>query len=171
MKAETDRPEEGQRIDRQSGQDREHRRYRRFDEEFKREAVRLSELPGKTLASVARSLGIDVNTLGLWRKRYGSGAKPVGRPQGDQAADAAIDPSVVAMQHELMELRTRLRHLEMERDILKKAMSVFARDEQMTNGPISGRPANDRASDRQRDDRQRDDRRTTDPLSDRLYKR
>lgn len=42
------------------------RRYRKFDDEFKREAVRLSELPGKTLASVARwlGLGIDVNTLG-----------------------------------------------------------------------------------------------------------
>lgn len=159
MEEHTHRPDEGQ-----SGKDREHRRYRRFDEEFKREAVRLSELPGKTLASVARSLGIDVNTLGLWRKRYGSGVtpKPVGRPQVDQAANAAIDPAVLAMQHELMELRTRLRHTEMERDILKKAMFVFARDEQITDGPISGRSA---------DRRQRDDRRTMDPLSDRLYKR
>lgn len=113
----------------QSGADRQHRRYRRFDEEFKREAVRLSELPGKTLASVARSLGIDVNTLGLWRKQYGAGAKPkpVGRPQGDQAADAALDPALVQMQLELMEVRKRLREAETERDILKKAMAVFAR--------------------------------------------
>ena len=111
----------------ESGEGRQHRRYRKFDEEFKREAVRLSELPGKTLASVARSLGIDVNTLGLWRKRFGSGSKPVGRPQGDQAADAALDPAVVAMQLELMEVRKRLREAETERDILKKAMAVFAR--------------------------------------------
>jgi transposase-like protein len=127
MEDQRERPDQGQ--SEQSGVDRQHRRYRKFDEEFKQEAVRLSELPGKTLASVARSLGIDVNTLGLWRKRYGAGVKPkpVGRPQGDQAADAAIDPAVVAMQLELMEVRKRLREAETERDILKKAMAVFAR--------------------------------------------
>lgn len=150
---ETHRPDQGQ-----SGIDRDHRRYRRFDEEFKREAVRLSELPGKTSASVARSLGIDVNTLGLWRKRFGSGAKPVGRPQGDQAADAALDPAVVAMQLELMELRKRLRETEMERDILKKAMVVFARHEP----PTDDRLGNDRTDDRSLSDRS---------LSSRLYKR
>ena len=133
MEEQTTRPEgqsgNGQQTSTESGEDRQHRRYRKFDEEFKREAVRLSELPGKTLASVARSLGIDVNTLGLWRKRYGTGAKPkpVGRPQGDQAANAALDPAVVAMQLELMEVRKRLRETEVERDILKKAMAVFAR--------------------------------------------
>lgn len=129
MEEEQSRPEERESGRGPSGADRQHRRYRKFDEEFKREAVRLSELPGKTLASVARSLGIDVNTLGLWRKRFGAGAKPkpVGRPQGDQAADAAIDPAVVAMQLELMEVRKRLREAETERDILKKAMAVFAR--------------------------------------------
>lgn len=132
MEEQQSRPEERESGSGQSGADRQHRRYRKFDEEFKREAVRLSELPGKTLASVARSLGIDVNTLGLWRKRFGAGAKPkpVGRPQGDQAADAAIDPAVVAMQLELMEVRKRLREAEVERDILKKAMAVFARHQQ-----------------------------------------
>jgi transposase-like protein len=127
MEDQRERPDQGQ--SEQSGVDRQHRRYRKFDEEFKQEAVRLSELPGKTLASVARSFGIDVNTLGLWRKRYGAGVKPkpVGRPLGDQAADAAIDPAVVAMQLELMEVRKRLREAETERDILKKAMAVFAR--------------------------------------------
>lgn len=146
MEEQINRPVEGQSGHGQSstaesGVDRQHRRYRKFDEEFKREAVRLSELPGKTLASVARSLNIDVNTLGLWRKRFGTGAKalsakPVGRPQGVQAADAgqstaalqgSLDPAVVAMQLELMEVRKRLREAETERDILKKAMAVFAR--------------------------------------------
>lgn len=135
MEEQKSRPDEGQsgngqRSSTASGADRQHRRYRKFDEEFKREAVRLSELPGKTLASVARSLGIDVNTLGLWRKRFGAGVKapkPEGRPQGDQAADAALDPAVVQLQLELMEVRKRLREAETERDILKKAMAVFAR--------------------------------------------
>src|SRR5215204_1184872 len=126
MEEQQSHPEERESGHGQSGADRQHRRYRKFDEEFKREAVRLSELPGKTLASVARSLGIDVNTLGLWRKRFGTGAKAVtGRPHGDQAADArqstaAVDPAVVAMQLELMEVRKRLREAETERDILKK---------------------------------------------------
>lgn len=112
-----------------SGADRQQRRYRKFDEEFKREAVRLSELPGKTLASVARSLGIDVNTLGMWRKKFGTGAKNSAArsaseiPQGSEAAEAAL----VRTQLELMELRKRLREAEMERDILKKAMGVVTR--------------------------------------------
>ena len=42
---------------------------RQFDAEFKREAVRLSQEPGRTMASVARDLGISETNLWRWRKK------------------------------------------------------------------------------------------------------
>ncbi len=102
-----------------------HRTYRKFDEEFKREAVRLSRLDGRTVAGTARSLGIDANTLGLWRKQYGPTGLSVAHSTRSVVA-ASMDREA-AHQHELMELRQQLRRVEEERDILKKAMIVFSR--------------------------------------------
>ena len=39
---------------------------RRFTEEFKREAVKLTRQPGATKAAISRDLGIGVNILGKW---------------------------------------------------------------------------------------------------------
>jgi transposase len=41
---------------------------RKFEAEFKAEAVRLARSPGRSVADVARSLGIHVNTLQTWLK-------------------------------------------------------------------------------------------------------
>ena len=94
-----------------------HKRYQRFDEEFKREAVRLSQLDGRTVAGTARNLGIDSNTLSLWRKQLGASVAADGR---EPMTDASKD-------REIMELRKRLREAEIERDILKKAVGVISR--------------------------------------------
>jgi len=96
---------------------RKHKRYQRFDEEFKREAVRLSQMDGRTVAGTARSLGIDSNTLGLWRKQFGASVAADPRPP---MTDAAKD-------REIMALRKQLREVEIERDILKKAVGVISR--------------------------------------------
>lgn len=102
-------------------QQKKHKRYQRFDEEFKREAVRLSQLEGRTVAATARSLGIDTNTLGLWRKKYGASVTAVpSAVRRDDVADGARE-------RELLELRKRLREAETERDILKKAVAVISR--------------------------------------------
>ena len=94
-----------------------HKRYQRFDEEFKQEAVRLSQQAGRTVAGTSRSLGIDSNTLFLWRKQFGASVAAEGRaPMTDAAKD-----------REIMELRKRLRDAEQERDILKKAVGVISR--------------------------------------------
>ena len=39
---------------------------RQYDRDFKREAVRLSYEPGRTVASVARDLGVCENSLWRW---------------------------------------------------------------------------------------------------------
>ena len=42
---------------------------RRYDREFKVEAVRLSLEPGRSLAGVARDLGVSENLLHAWRAK------------------------------------------------------------------------------------------------------
>ena len=41
---------------------------RRFTDDFKREAVRLTETSGRTIKQVADNLGIGLSTLTRWRR-------------------------------------------------------------------------------------------------------
>ena len=110
-------------MDESEEQQHQHKRYQRFDEEFKREAVRLSQMAGRTVVGTAQSLGIDANTLAAWRKKYGTSvtqATATTPAMTEAAHDAAKD-------RELMALRKRLREVEIERDILKKAVGVISR--------------------------------------------
>lgn len=90
---------------------------RQFDDEFKREAVRLTTEPGRSLASVARDLGISDTNLWRWRKQL------------VQSCDAAFPGTghVSADEEELRRLRRKLADVTEERDILKKALGVFSR--------------------------------------------
>lgn len=85
---------------------------RRYDEEFKREAVRLSYESGRTVAQVARDLGMDENNLWRWRRKF--------------AGDERKEPGESA-EAELKRLRRELARVTEERDILKKALAVFSR--------------------------------------------
>jgi transposase len=90
---------------------------RKYDREFKLEAVRLSLEAGRTVAGVARDLGISANVLHVWRaklKSEGSSAFPGKGHQGPE-------------QEELRRLRRQLAEVTEERDILKKALAVFSR--------------------------------------------
>jgi len=84
---------------------------RKFDEPYKREAVRFLEETGRPLAEVARELKVGEGTLWRWRKQYGTGAGEVLSP-----TDAA----------ELRRLRRENALLRQERDFLKKATAYFA---------------------------------------------
>lgn len=84
--------------------------------EFKQEAVRLV-LAGKSMAAVARNLGIVDQTLFNWVKAHRQG-RLVG----------ADSKPVSAEQMELSRLRAENTRLKMERDILKKATAYFARE-------------------------------------------
>lgn len=88
---------------------------RKYDDDFKNEAVRLVTTGNRTVPDVARSLGISQNLLYRWKGHT--------KPGGQQAGSA---------QHELDQLREQLRRTEQERDILKKAgppvrLSIFSR--------------------------------------------
>ena len=87
-----------------------------YSKEFKREAIRLSNLDDRTCVKVADELGIRVKLLYRWRaeaKKSGDDAFP---GKGNQTPEEA----------EISKLKAKVRRLEQEREILKKAMSIFA---------------------------------------------
>jgi transposase len=92
-----------------------------YPQEFKADAVSLyRSRPGATIARIADDLGINRETLRSWvraddaRRGKASPAAPVSKPQ------------VGSVEAENAELRRRVRELEEERDILRKAARYFA---------------------------------------------
>ncbi len=90
---------------------------RQYDREFKLEAVRLSYEPGRSVAGVARDLGISENMLHRWRSQFAQEGEAAFPGKGHQSAE----------QEELRRLRRQLSEVTEERDILKKALAVFSR--------------------------------------------
>jgi transposase len=91
------------------------RKRRSYNSEFKAEAVRLAEQGDIPAAQVARNLGIRPELLYKWISQYGK--KPDGKP------------SITPDEHdELIRLRREFKRVEMERDILKKAIGIFTKE-------------------------------------------
>jgi transposase len=86
-----------------------------YPPEFRREAIELVRISEKPIAEVASDLGISNQTLRNWIK------------QADVDAGKREDLSTDE-RTELRELRKRVRILEMEREVLKKAAAFFARE-------------------------------------------
>ena len=93
---------------------RRKRGQRRFTPEFKREAVKFLLESGKPMKDVAEELGISPSSLGRWRDEYEGKSL-----DGDE---------VETPEEELTRLHKRVRELEMEREILKKAAAFFAKE-------------------------------------------
>jgi transposase len=96
-----------------------------YPAQFKADAVALyRSRPGATIAVIAADLGINRETLRSWVRaddqRRGGGS---GRPA---AAAAAVKSEPGSVEAENAELRRRVRELEEERDILRKAARDFA---------------------------------------------
>jgi len=89
------------------------RQMKRFDKQFKISAVKMVTEGGHTAAEVARSLGIHPNQLYNWKKKY----------------SVSGDKAFIGKGHltELSQLRKQLREVELERDILKKAVGIFSK--------------------------------------------
>lgn len=93
------------------------RKRRSFEPSFKADAVRLCNAGGKTIAQVARDLDLTETALRSWVKQAA-----VDAGKGDPEALTTTERA------ELAELRRRVRRLEMEREILKKAAVFFAKE-------------------------------------------
>jgi transposase len=79
---------------------------RKYDEDFKRSALKMID-NGQSVRSVSQSLGVSENQLHKWKRE--------------------VKRTCPETEKEVAELRARLRQVETERDILKKALCIFSR--------------------------------------------
>lgn len=97
---------------------------RRFTDELEREAVTLWETGGRMRAEVAAELGIMPTMLRRWQRKLqeggGAPASPAAKPPLPTMASPADQASEIAR------LRRELDRARMERDILEKAVGIFA---------------------------------------------
>lgn len=86
-----------------------------YTDDFKKESVRLFESGNVSRAQVARELGVNQHTFYNWIEKYGNKPK---------------DPDVCSedLSAENRRLRRELKRVELERDILKKAVSIFSKE-------------------------------------------
>ena len=91
--------------------------HRKYDDQFKQGALQQVG-NGRSVSSVAQALGISEALLYQWRKRHSQGTSP--------------NQNV-----ELDALRKQVKQLEMERDILKKALTIFSHLKAIHGWPYS----------------------------------
>ena len=99
---------------------------RDFTPEFKREAVALLESSSRPLMQIATELGISPSMLRNWRAVVNGG--PPRSRAGSNVAKAGSAPlaSPADQAAEIARLRRELDRTRMERDVLKKAIGIFA---------------------------------------------
>jgi transposase len=92
----------------------------RYDAEFREGAVRIVTETGKTIAEVAKDLGVKETTLGSWvaRARRAGGDGTLGESEREELA---------RLRRQDAEKNKRIRELEMERDVLKRCMVLWVK--------------------------------------------
>ncbi len=88
---------------------------RKFSDEFKRDAVEIVRSSDKSIAEVARELGIYDSSLGNW----------VRQDQIDRGEREGLSSDE---QQELAELRRENARLRMERELLKRAVVFWVKE-------------------------------------------
>ena len=91
---------------------------KRYDKEFKFEAVRLASEPGNTQAQIQRDLGIGQGVISRWKREL--------KLDGEQAFPGK--GNLKPQDEELRRLKRENEKLRRERDILKKAVAIFSED-------------------------------------------
>jgi transposase len=90
---------------------------RKYDREFKLEAVRLVTQGGRPVVEVARDLGIHENLLYNWRQKY----------LDDTAHAFPGKGHLKPADEEMRRLKKELTDVKEEREILKKALAIFSK--------------------------------------------
>ncbi len=91
---------------------------KKYSKEFKLDAISLVLDQGYTRSEAARSLGINANMLGRWVKEQQADDGQAFRGNGKLTPD----------QEEIRKLKTQVKRLQMEKEILKKATVFFAKE-------------------------------------------
>jgi len=85
-----------------------------YDKEFKLNAIRLSETVEKPVRELEKDLGIGAGCISHWKKEL------------DKEQGNAFPGNGNPKDKEIHELKKKVAELEMERDILKKAIAIFS---------------------------------------------
>ena len=87
-------------------------RRRQYDDALKKDVVNMVVHQGRNVQEVSESLGIKANLVHRWKREYLDAS-----PSSNSSAAPTED---------VLSLQKRIRDLEMERDILKKALGIFS---------------------------------------------
>ena len=90
---------------------------RKYDKQFKEEAVRLVTEGGGHVTDVAHSLGIHENLLHTWKRKH----------REDAAGSFPGKGHLKPQEEELRRLQRENDNLKEEREILKKALAIFSK--------------------------------------------
>ena len=90
---------------------------KRYDDEFKTGAAKLVREQGYSVKTAAENLGVDLGSIRRWVREFGSAPT---LPASGATAEQ--------LQRENSRLREENRRLLMEREILKKAATFFAKE-------------------------------------------
>jgi transposase len=90
---------------------------RKYDRQFKEEAVKLVTEGGRQVADVARSLGIHENLLRTWKRRHKEDL------WGSFPGKGHLKPQ----DEELRRLQKENANLKEDKEILKKALAIFSK--------------------------------------------
>jgi len=91
-----------------------------YDREFKQKAVELSYARGNA-KEIAEELGISPDLLYRWRREH--------QKYQNNSFPGKGKPKMTDLEGEVARLKKELRDAKMERDILKKAVSIFSRSD------------------------------------------
>jgi transposase len=101
------------------------RERRKFDKEFKEMTVNLC-LSGKSTREVSEELDIRQELIRRWKREF--------EQYQEGSFSGHGNANMTAEQKEISKLKKELREAQLERDILKKAVSIFSKgDSKFTN--------------------------------------
>lgn len=89
---------------------------RKYTSEFKKESVELPLHSDKTATELAAELGIRRDLLSRWKREY------------EDHQEKAFPGNGNPIEAELAQLRKELAEVKLERDILKKAVTIFSKE-------------------------------------------
>ena|SRR5687767_9218280 len=88
-----------------------------YTKEYKLQALEMAETSGKSIAQIEDELGLAPGMMYRWRRQFKQAGKEAFQGKG----------KLVDSEEEVKRLRRENEQLKEERDILKKALSIFSR--------------------------------------------
>lgn len=91
---------------------------RKFDREFKLQAVKMVRDQGLSVGQVCRDIGLGETALRRWVAQF----------DAEREGQSGIGKPLTAEQHRIRQLENENRQLRQDNDLLKKASAFFARE-------------------------------------------